>query len=104
MDTYGFPRTGAKGAKKVFGFQTGDMVRAVVTNGSKVGTYVGKVAVRTTGSSISQPKKTQSKVLVTNIVALSIMPMGMPTPNRRPAFLRPGTRWVKQTVSSRIIL
>ena len=50
MDTYGFPRTGAKGAKKVFGFQTGDMVRAVVTNGSKVGTYVGKVAVRTTGS------------------------------------------------------
>ena len=50
MDTYGFSRTGAKGAKKVFGFQTGDMVRAVVTSGSKVGTYVGKVAVRTTGS------------------------------------------------------
>ena len=50
MDRYGFPRTSAKGAKKVFGFQTGDMVRAVVTSGSKVGTYVGKVAVRTTGS------------------------------------------------------
>ena len=50
MDTYGFPRTGAKGAKKVFGFQTGDMVRAVVTSGVKKGTHVGKVAVRTTGS------------------------------------------------------
>jgi len=49
MDKYGFPRTGAKGAKKVYGFQTGDMVRAVVTSGSKVGTYVGKVAVRSTG-------------------------------------------------------
>jgi len=50
MDTYGFPRTSAKGSKKVFGFQTGDMVRAVVTSGLKAGTYVGKVAVRTTGS------------------------------------------------------
>jgi len=50
IDKYGFPRTSAKGAKQVFGFQTGDMVRAVVTSGSKVGTYVGKVAVRTTGS------------------------------------------------------
>jgi len=50
MGTYGFPRTGAKGAKNVFGFQTGDMVRAVVTSGAKKGTYVGKVAVRTTGS------------------------------------------------------
>jgi len=50
MDTYGFPRTGAKGAKNVFGFQTGDMVRPVVTSGSKVGTYVGKVAIRSTGS------------------------------------------------------
>jgi len=50
MDKYGFPRTSAKGSKQVFGFQTGDMVRAVVTSGSKVGTYVGKVAVRSRGS------------------------------------------------------
>jgi len=50
MDKYGFPRTSAKGAKKVFGFQTGDMVRAVVTSGTKKGTYVGKVAVRSRGS------------------------------------------------------
>jgi hypothetical protein len=50
MDTLGFPRTKPKGAKSVKGFQTGDMVRAVVSSGIKVGTYVGCVAVRTTGS------------------------------------------------------
>jgi hypothetical protein len=50
VDTFGFPRTGPKGAKKVKGFQTGDMVRAVVTKGARVGTYVGKVAIRATGS------------------------------------------------------
>ena len=50
MDKYGFPRTGPKEAKFVKGFQTGDMVRACVTSGKKVGTYVGRVAVRTTGS------------------------------------------------------
>src|SRR5207244_687529 len=50
MDRYGFPRTGPKQAKHVEGFQSGDMVRAVVTKGKKVGTYVGRVAVRATGS------------------------------------------------------
>ncbi|MFL5691529.1 MAG: RNA-guided endonuclease IscB [Ktedonobacteraceae bacterium] len=50
MDKRGFPRTNPKEAKKVKGFQTGDMVRAVVTKGTKAGTYVGKVAVRATGS------------------------------------------------------
>ena len=50
MDKYGFPRTGPKAAKRVKGFQTGDMVKAVVTTGKKVGTYVGRVAIRTTGS------------------------------------------------------
>ncbi len=49
MDEHGFPRTKPKGAKRVKGFQTGDLVRAVVTSGSKQGTYVGKVAVRTRG-------------------------------------------------------
>jgi len=49
MDKYGFPRTKPKGAKRVKGFQTGDLVRAVVTSGTKQGTYVGKVAVRTRG-------------------------------------------------------
>lgn len=50
MDKRGFPRTNPKEAKKVKGFQTGDMVRAVVTKGTKAGTYVGKVAIRATGS------------------------------------------------------
>jgi len=49
MDKYGFPRTGPKQHKRVQGFQTGDLVRAVVTSGTKQGTYVGKVAVRTRG-------------------------------------------------------
>jgi 5-methylcytosine-specific restriction endonuclease McrA len=50
MDRYGFPRTGPKQARSVKGFCTGDIVRAVVTRGVNVGTYVGKVAVRATGS------------------------------------------------------
>jgi hypothetical protein len=50
MDKYGFPRTSAKEGKFVKGFQTGDIVKAVVTSGKKVGTYMGRVAVRTTGS------------------------------------------------------
>jgi 5-methylcytosine-specific restriction endonuclease McrA len=50
MDKYGFPRTGPKQHKRVQGFQTGDLVRAVVTSGSKQGTYVGKVAVRSRGT------------------------------------------------------
>lgn len=49
MDKYGFPRTGPKQHKRVQGFQTGDLVRAVVTSGTKQGTSVGKVAVRTRG-------------------------------------------------------
>ncbi|MBZ5686409.1 MAG: RRXRR domain-containing protein [Acidobacteriia bacterium] len=50
MDKYGFPRTGSKQHKRVQGFQTGDLVRSVVTSGTKQGTYVGKVAVRTRGT------------------------------------------------------
>jgi 5-methylcytosine-specific restriction endonuclease McrA len=50
IDAYGFPRTGPKQAKRVKGFETGDIVRAVVPNGVNKGTYVGKVAVRATGS------------------------------------------------------
>ena len=50
MDKFGFPRTSAKQSSRVRGFRTGDMVRAVVTKGKKMGTYVGRVAVRATGS------------------------------------------------------
>jgi 5-methylcytosine-specific restriction endonuclease McrA len=50
VNKYGFVRTGPKEARFVKGFQTGDIVKAIVTKGSKVGTYVGRVAVRATGS------------------------------------------------------
>ena len=49
MDKYGFPRTSAKASKSVKGFQTGDIVKAVVTKGSKQGEYLGRVAVRSRG-------------------------------------------------------
>src|SRR5579859_4535710 len=49
MDKFGFPRTSAKAAKRVHGFQTGDRVKAVVPSGKKAGTYVGRVAVRFSG-------------------------------------------------------
>ena len=50
MDSFGFPRTSAKSVRTVHGFKTGDMVKAVVSAGKKIGTYIGRVAVRATGS------------------------------------------------------
>jgi len=50
VDRFGFPRTGAKQFKRVKGFQTGDIVKAVVTKGKKIGTFIGRVAVRASGS------------------------------------------------------
>lgn len=50
VNKYGFPRTSAKEAKRVYGFQTGDLVKAVVTRGKKKGIYVGRVAIRKSGS------------------------------------------------------
>lgn len=49
VDKYGFPRTSAKSQKVVKGFQTGDMVKAVVTKGKKIGTYIGRISVRISG-------------------------------------------------------
>ena len=50
VDKYGFPRTKAKQNRIVFGFQTGDIVRAIVPKGKKAGTHIGRVAVRAKGS------------------------------------------------------
>lgn len=50
VNEIGFPCSKPKGAKKVKGFQTGDMVRAVVTSGTKQGVYVGRVLVRASGA------------------------------------------------------
>jgi 5-methylcytosine-specific restriction endonuclease McrA len=49
-DKQGFPSRYVPKNKFVKGFQTGDIVRAVVTSGKKIGTYVGRVAVRSTGN------------------------------------------------------
>ncbi|MFZ1235224.1 MAG: RNA-guided endonuclease IscB [Thiofilum sp.] len=49
-DKYGFPRTSAKESRVVKGFQTGDLVKAIVKEGKKKGTHVGRVAVRKVGS------------------------------------------------------
>ena len=46
----GFPCSKPKGGKSVKGFQTGDLVKAVVTTGTKQGTYIGRVLVRASGS------------------------------------------------------
>jgi HNH endonuclease len=57
VDKYGFPRTSAKASKSVKGFQSGDMVRAVVPTGlKKGGEYLGKVAVRSSGKFDIQTK------------------------------------------------
>jgi len=50
VDRFGFPRTSAKQVKRVHGFQTGDMVQADVPTGKKAGVYLGRVAIRTSGS------------------------------------------------------
>ena len=50
IDKYGFPNRHVPREKIHFGFQTGDIAKAVVTAGKKIGTYVGKVAIRSTGS------------------------------------------------------
>jgi 5-methylcytosine-specific restriction endonuclease McrA len=49
-DKYGFPSRYVPRFKFVKGFQTGDLVKAMVLKGKKVGTYTGRVAVRSSGS------------------------------------------------------
>jgi HNH endonuclease len=49
MDNHGFPRTKPKGSKIVKGFQTGDIVKAVVPKGLKQGEYLGRVIIKSSG-------------------------------------------------------
>ena len=49
-DKFGFPSRYVPQFKFIKGFQTGDIVKAVVTSGKKIGTYTGRVALRSTGS------------------------------------------------------
>jgi len=49
-DKWGFPSRYVPRLKFVKGFQTGDIVKAIVTSGKKIGIYTGRVAVRSKGS------------------------------------------------------
>ena len=50
LDKYGFPRGYLMREKSAKGFQTGDTVKAVVTQGKKTGKYKGRVAIRASGN------------------------------------------------------
>lgn len=50
LDKFGFPRGYLMRQKAVKGFQTGDLVKAVVPSGKKAGTHTGRVAIRARGS------------------------------------------------------
>jgi hypothetical protein len=49
-DKYGFPSRHRTNKQIHFGFQTGDIVKAIVKKGKKIGTYIGRVICRATGS------------------------------------------------------
>jgi 5-methylcytosine-specific restriction endonuclease McrA len=50
VNRYGFPIRHRQRRKRHYGFQTGDLVRAVVPTGKYAGVHVGRVLVRATGS------------------------------------------------------
>ncbi len=50
LNKYGFPRGYLMRNKSVKGFQTGDIVKAIVTQGKKIVEYIGRVAIRASGS------------------------------------------------------
>jgi hypothetical protein len=56
LDKFGFPRGYLMRQKSVQGFQTGDMVKALVLKGKKQGEYLGRIAVRASGSFNIQSK------------------------------------------------
>ena len=49
-DKFGFPIRHRTNKQIHYGFSTGDIVKAVITSGKKVGNYVGRVLCRATGS------------------------------------------------------
>ncbi|HUW65283.1 MAG TPA: hypothetical protein VMW83_11455 [Spirochaetia bacterium] len=49
VDSFGFPKGHRAQTKIYFGFQTGDIVKAVVPDGKHPGIYVGAVAIRASG-------------------------------------------------------
>jgi hypothetical protein len=49
-DKFGFPNRHFTRSKLINGYRTGDIIKAIVTKGKKIGVYIGRVAVRSTGS------------------------------------------------------
>ncbi len=56
-DKFGFPKCHRSRIKIHFGFQTGDIIRADVTKGKKIGKYLGRVMCRASGSFDISTKK-----------------------------------------------
>jgi len=82
MDAYGFcidPRQ----HKRVQGFQTGDMVRAVVAGGRKASISVGRVAARTSGSFTIATSQGVVQGIPIGAVGSSPEPMGIATLRER---------------------
>lgn len=51
MNRFGFPRSKPKTRqKRVFGFATGDIVKAIIPKGKYAGTITGRISIRVTGS------------------------------------------------------
>lgn len=50
LNRFGFPRAILPGQKTFFGFRTGDICKAIVEKGRKAGKYLGRIAVRASGS------------------------------------------------------
>jgi hypothetical protein len=46
LNRHGFPVGHKAGAKRFLGFQTGDIVRAVIPSGKHAGTILGRIAIR----------------------------------------------------------
>jgi pyruvate dehydrogenase complex dehydrogenase (E1) component len=55
-DKFGFPSRHRSRVQSHFGFQTGDIVQAIVTSGKKIGSYSGRVLCRASGSFDIQTK------------------------------------------------
>lgn len=67
MNKYGFPRTSAKvRQKRIFGFQTGDIVLATVPDGFKTpkGRYLGRISIRKSGAFHLTTLKCQSSYTI----------------------------------------
>lgn len=49
LTAHGFPRSYLLRKKSIHGFQTGDMICADVSKGTKAGVHIGRVAIRASG-------------------------------------------------------